>query len=223
MFVFHQLNFVLSVCRIVGGVDFLLHLLSNITDLPVTKSIVKDSGMGKSVGTIEKKSICAGTPNESAIKSRVQAIKDAWKESVKARKEEKAASTSPSEDKPSSHDSDVGSKRSLPSDSSAQVPKKAKMNDGKAPKPASALSNLLRKVAPDSLNGGSPAKSSSKKKRSVKWADHFGSDLNMIKLIGSNDENTPSGEVLHAEPTAGFLDRTKRDRHREKELLAKVK
>ena len=202
----------------------MLHLLSNITDLPVTKSIVKDSGMGKSVGTIEKKSICAGTPNESAIKSRVQAIKDAWKESVKARKEETAASVPPSEDKPSSNDSDVGSKRSLPSAPSAQVPKKAKVIDGKAPKPASALSNLLRKVAPgDSLNGGSPAKSSSKKKRSVKWADHFGSDLNMIKLIGSNDENTPSGEVLHTEPTSGFLDRTKRDRHREKELLAKVK
>mmetsp|Transcript_27438 Transcript_27438/g.65869 ORF Transcript_27438/g.65869 Transcript_27438/m.65869 type:complete len:746 (+) Transcript_27438:1751-3988(+) len=212
----------------VGGVDLLLHLLSNITDLPVTKSIVKDSGMGKTVGTIEKKSICAGTPNESAIKSRVQAIKDSWKESVKARKEETAASAPPSKSK-HSNDSDVGSqqqtaKRSLPSAPSAQVPKKAKVNDGKTPKSASALSNLLRKVVRgDSLNGDSPTKSSSKKKRSVKWADHFGSDLNMIKLIGSNDENTPAGEVLHAEPTAGFLDRTKRDRHREKELLAKVK
>ena len=183
--------------------------------------------MGKTVGTIEKKSICAGTPNESAIKSRVQAIKDAWKESVKARKEETTASAPPSEGKPS-NDSDVGSqktaKRSLPSEPSAQAPKKAKVSDGKAPKSVSALSNLLRKVAPgDSLNGDSPVKSSSKKKRSVKWADHFGSDLNMIKLIGSNDENTPAGEVLHTEPTAGFLDRTKRDRHREKELLAKVK
>ena len=29
-----------------GGVDLLLHLLSNIVDLPVTKSIVKESGMG---------------------------------------------------------------------------------------------------------------------------------------------------------------------------------
>jgi hypothetical protein len=219
-------------------VDLLLFLLSNITDLPVTKSIVKDSGMGKAVGTIEKKSICAGTPNEPAIKSRVQAIKDAWKESVKARKEESCAPTAAAAaaatsaatrvENVTSNDSAVDSlqatKRPFPSTASAQVSKKAKVTDGKGTK-LSSLSNLLRKVAPGdtSSNGDSPAKTSSKKKRSVKWADHFGSNLNMIKLIGSNDENTPAVEVLHAEPTAGFLDRTKRDRDREKQLLAKVK
>lgn len=71
----------------VGAVDLLLLLLTNITDLPVTKSIVKQSGMGKAIGSIEKHSICAGTPNESAIMDRVQGIKKAWNASVKARKE----------------------------------------------------------------------------------------------------------------------------------------
>lgn len=67
-----------------GGMDLLLHLLSNITQLPVTKSIVKDSGMGKAIGSIEKHKICAGSPNESAVKERVKKIKAAWNQSVKA-------------------------------------------------------------------------------------------------------------------------------------------
>lgn len=70
----------------VGSVDLLLHLLSNIIELPVTKTVVKSSGMGKAIGSIEKHSICKGTPNESAIKGRVRQIKDAWNASVKARK-----------------------------------------------------------------------------------------------------------------------------------------
>lgn len=69
-----------------GGVDFLLHLLTNITNLPVTKSVVKDSGMGKAIGSVEKHSICIGSPNETAIKERVKNIKDAWNKSVKALK-----------------------------------------------------------------------------------------------------------------------------------------
>lgn len=64
----------------------MLHLLSSITELPVTKSIVLDSGMGKAVRDIEKHKICAGTPNEAAIKSRVQEVKDAWNTSVKVNK-----------------------------------------------------------------------------------------------------------------------------------------
>lgn len=74
-----------------GGVDLLLHLLTNIKDLPVTKTIVKQSGMGKAIGSIEKHSICAGTPNETAIMDRVHGIKSAWNSSVKARKEDKVS------------------------------------------------------------------------------------------------------------------------------------
>ena len=65
----------------------MLHLLTTIKDLPVTKSLVKQSGMGKAIGTIGKHSICAGTPNESAIMDRVSGIKSAWNASVKARKD----------------------------------------------------------------------------------------------------------------------------------------
>jgi hypothetical protein len=64
----------------------LLHLLSNVTNLPVNKAAVQDSGMGKAIGIIGKHAMCKGTPNESAIKDRVQQIKDAWHASVKARK-----------------------------------------------------------------------------------------------------------------------------------------
>jgi TFIIS helical bundle-like domain len=67
-------------------VDLLLLLLSSITELPVTKSIVLDSGMGKAVRDIEKHKICAGTPNEASIKRRMQEVKDAWNASVKVNK-----------------------------------------------------------------------------------------------------------------------------------------
>jgi hypothetical protein len=70
-----------------GGVDLLLHLLTNIIKLPVTKSVVKDSGMGKAIGSIEKHKICVGTPNEIGVKERVQQIKEAWNKSVKALKD----------------------------------------------------------------------------------------------------------------------------------------
>ena len=65
----------------------MLHMLTNITNLPVTKSLVKESGMGKAIGSIEKNKICAGTPNEIAVKEREKGIKDAWNKSVKALKE----------------------------------------------------------------------------------------------------------------------------------------
>lgn len=70
-----------------GGIDLLLHMLTNLAHLPVTKSVVLSSGMGKAVGSIEKHKIGEGTPNEEAIKERVQQIKDAWNASVKAMKE----------------------------------------------------------------------------------------------------------------------------------------
>jgi hypothetical protein len=59
-------------------------LLSNVIELPVTKSIVKESGMGKAIGSIEKHKICADSPNAVAVKERVAKIKSAWHKSVKA-------------------------------------------------------------------------------------------------------------------------------------------
>jgi hypothetical protein len=78
---------IISYCLLIAGsVDMLLHLLSNVINLPVTTSAVKDSGLGIAVGDIGKHVICKGTPNEATIKERVQLVKDAWRASVKARK-----------------------------------------------------------------------------------------------------------------------------------------
>ena len=63
----------------------LLHILKNIADLPVTTSMVKLSGLGKLVGSIEKHRICSG-PNEGNIREKVDLVKSSWKASVKARK-----------------------------------------------------------------------------------------------------------------------------------------
>jgi hypothetical protein len=48
--------------------------------------MVVDSGMGKAIRNIEKHKICKETANETAINTRVQAVKDAWNASVKANK-----------------------------------------------------------------------------------------------------------------------------------------
>ena len=64
----------------------LLHLLVNITNLPVTKAAIKDSGMGITIGAIGKHAICKDTPNEHAIKEKINQLKDSWNSSVKAKK-----------------------------------------------------------------------------------------------------------------------------------------
>ena len=114
----------------IGGVDQLLHLLSNITSLPVTKSIVKDSGMGKAIGSVEKHRLCKATPNESAIKARVQQIKDAWHASVKARKPLDS--------------SKEGVKRS--SDASSMNSSAKRVKAEIEPKKSSSFTTLLKKV-----------------------------------------------------------------------------
>ena len=70
----------------VGGMDLLLHLLSNIIPLPVTKEMVTSSRLGKLVSSVEKHTICVGSPNESAIKTRINQVKERWSASVKARR-----------------------------------------------------------------------------------------------------------------------------------------
>lgn len=66
--------------------DLLLHLLSNIIPLPVTKEMVTTSRLGKLVSSVEKHTICVGSPNESAIKARINQVKERWSASVKARR-----------------------------------------------------------------------------------------------------------------------------------------
>lgn len=69
-----------------GGVDLLLHLLSNIAMFPVTKEMVTSSKLGKQVAAVEKHKICLQGMNQSAIKERVANVKEEWSASVKRMK-----------------------------------------------------------------------------------------------------------------------------------------
>jgi len=206
-----------------GGIDLLLHLLTKISELPVTKSIVKESGLGKAVGSIEKHRICADSPNKVAIVERVNAIKDAWHKSVKIRKD-RPQNSSPTSDKIWS------SKRGLEnsSQSSSQTAKKIKLDETKK----SSFSSLLKKVDPFSVlnssdkssslaNGDASKKVAASKKpgQRLKWKDHFGGKLEASKII--NDETLP--DENDDEKSGAWSDRKKRDRLREKELIAKAK
>lgn len=124
----------LSVRLLEGGVDLLLHLLSNVADLPVTKSVVKDSGMGKLIGSIEKHSICKGTPNETAIKERVERVKSSWNASVKARKAQDATSSQPA-------------KRPAEIAAASPAPAKKPKTSDEPKKTSSSFSSLLKKVS----------------------------------------------------------------------------
>eukprot|EP00537_Pseudo-nitzschia_pungens_P006995 CAMPEP_0172356736 /NCGR_PEP_ID=MMETSP1060-20121228/1115_1 /TAXON_ID=37318 /ORGANISM="Pseudo-nitzschia pungens, Strain cf. cingulata" /LENGTH=836 /DNA_ID=CAMNT_0013077035 /DNA_START=71 /DNA_END=2584 /DNA_ORIENTATION=+ len=203
----------------IGGIDLLLHLLTNIAQLPVTKGIVKVSGMGKAVGSIEKHRICIDSPNKVAIVERVNAIKDAWKVSVKVRKDKPQNSTPASVSSSSKRDLDTSSQLSSPS------AKKPKMDDSKK----SSLSSLLTKVAPTPIlssgiaNGDSSKKINPLKKtgKRLKWKDHFGGALESSKIL--YDDHTFKDENPEDDPSGSWSDRKKRDRLREKELLAKAK
>ena len=237
-----------------GGIDFLLHLLKNIAELPVTAAMVKNTGLGKLVGSIEKHRIFSG-PNESNIRDRVDLVKTNWKASVKARK---AASEKPP----------VAPKREAPTSNatSSPVTKRAKVADSS---PKSSLSSLLQKVssisAPsdksktangvktekaksdwqasnagknclfaggrringyalthDSLFVASSAVASKKKKPAarVKWADHFGGELQDARLIEGENVVVPESGASSSE---SWNDRKKRDREKEKKLLATMK
>lgn len=124
-----------------GNVDMLLHLLSNIANLPVTKSIVKSSGMGKAVGTIDKHSICSGSPNEESITGRVEKIKEAWKKSVKIRK---GKDDTPKPTIATAENSHVAAKRKI-EPASPVTAKRAKSEEDV--KKGTSLSKLLKKVS----------------------------------------------------------------------------
>ena len=135
-----------------GGVDLLLHLLSMITPLPVTKDMVTSSRLGKAVSAIEKDKICVGTKNEAAIKNRISEVKSRWSASVKAQKS-----------KATNGANNVAVKRQTVEVTSASPPpaKKAKVE---APS-SSSLSSLLKKV--ESSNGkGTTVKPATKPKQS---------------------------------------------------------
>lgn len=129
--------------NLIGGVDLLLHLLTNISNLPVTKEMVTSSKLGKAVAAVEKHKICVGGGNEKVIKERVAKVKENWSASVKRMKnqtEEKGggvkAGTPPS------------AKRGLDAVNAANSAsvKKAKTEEH-AIKKGSSLSSLIKKVS----------------------------------------------------------------------------
>ena len=60
-----------------------------------------------------------------------------------------------------------------------------------------------------------------KQVKRVKWADHFGDPLSVSKMIEGNSSQPSQEEAPDA--TVSWSDRRRRDRLREKELLAQVK
>ena len=272
----------LTVVYFTGSMDFLLHLLSSIIHLPVDKAIVKESGMGKAIGSLAKDKFCRG-PNENAVQERVDQIKDAWHASVKARK---VSATPDVKKEPTQEDPKPlpSSKRKITTEESspetkrkikieAPPPKKVKSN------PGFSMSALLEKVSgnktleskettkwnstqlpKEEVPAPSPkaepsdtaiAKLGSNKEdpapekrgklrvcesrrapgtylivclgkkasKRVKWADHFGIDLEKKANVDGAEENSGAEEKTEV----SWADRKKRDRLREKELLAKVK
>ena len=66
------------------------------------------------------------------------------------------------------------------------------------------------------------AATKSKQKKRVKWKDHFGGNLEAAKII-EKDGDLAEPEEHGDESSVSWSDRRKRDRLREKELLAKAK
>jgi hypothetical protein len=60
-----------------------------------------------------------------------------------------------------------------------------------------------------------------KKSLRVKWVDHFGGDLTASKILEGDDSQVE--QEADSDPSVSWSDRKKRDRLREKELLAKAK
>ena len=54
--------------------------------LPVTKTMVTTSNLGKRVAAVEKHKICVSGMNQKAIKERVSKVKEEWSASVKRMK-----------------------------------------------------------------------------------------------------------------------------------------
>ena len=142
--------------------DLLLQLLTNMVYLPVGKTHVKKSGMGKLIGSIEKHAMVKGTPNEAAVSDRVQKVKDAWQASVKARKARDAAAAEAT--KKSEEAAKAAAAAAIPKKSGEVASKKREANSTSSPTSAkrtktvdsgksSSLSSLLGRVSGTSSSG----------------------------------------------------------------------
>jgi hypothetical protein len=160
----------------------LLHLLSSVTGLPVTKSVVKASGMGKAIGSIEKHALVVGTPNETAVKDRVQSIKDSWHASVKALKGKDVVAIN------------TATKRHLESPVTSPISaKRTKVVDDS--KKVSSFSSLLKKVTSSAGNSGM---------KSVSAAGTSGNGVMDSTLSSKDAEEKSNGSENKGEEESSF-------------------
>jgi len=227
----------------VGGMDLLLHLLTNISPLPVTKEMVTSSRLGKAVAALEKHKICVGSLNETSIKNRVRQVKESWSASVKAQKNQQAPQSSMS-----------GGKRQL----EEHAPTATKKSKRESAASSSSLSNLLKKVENVNNNrtvsaaesarlkaqerdaklkerlgmGGNKTDgtkvaadgSGEKDKRHIRWADDSGKALAVPQENGATLTTDIVQEKATKDPRrSSWTDRKKKDLLHEKELLLQAR
>jgi len=173
--------------------------------------------MGKAIGSLDKHKICAGTPNEGPIKQRTKLLKDAWNKSVKARKEAKPAS--------------AGIKRDVVAPSSPPAQKKVKsekssfssllkkMNPKAPPKVAAALakSGLKSEKQSGQVAEGTSKSPNNKKQKKVQWKE------TLVTIKSYDGDGSPVESKNLGGGPSDLSNRRKRDRLREKELLAQAK
>mmetsp|Transcript_16766 Transcript_16766/g.23671 ORF Transcript_16766/g.23671 Transcript_16766/m.23671 type:complete len:847 (-) Transcript_16766:382-2922(-) len=231
--------------KTIGGTDLLLHMLTHVSELPVSKSVVMSSGLGKAIGGVEKHKICARTKNEDAIKGRIQKIKGNWNASVKqirqrgdnskkeSRKRYREQPSEPSKAVKASQDTKKSSFSNLLAKASASASsdglsaaeaarQKAQQRIAEAQARMAATANRTGdsgnpKPAPQPRKKNFGQESTSKKgSNRVKWADHFGGTLELFR-----EHESTYDRAIH--DTSSWADRRRRDRLQEKELLAKAK
>ncbi|KAL3804534.1 hypothetical protein HJC23_002573 [Cyclotella cryptica] len=220
----------------VGGMDLLLHLLSNIAPLPVTKEMVTTCRLGKAVVAVLKHKICVGSPNEKAISSRVQTVKTSWSEAVKALRN----GTNDSAKRPSEDDGPAAKKvkREAPKPALSSLLKKFQSENVKAasstesdsPKGQDSVAKQKEKTSSANVAAASEAPKESapstitqKKVRKIRWADSSG---NVLAVAHEKKDPTAASasEPMSQDPRVSrWSDRKKKDLSHEKEMLLKAR
>eukprot|EP00567_Pseudictyota_dubia_P000768 CAMPEP_0197466588 /NCGR_PEP_ID=MMETSP1175-20131217/65133_1 /TAXON_ID=1003142 /ORGANISM="Triceratium dubium, Strain CCMP147" /LENGTH=846 /DNA_ID=CAMNT_0043002637 /DNA_START=973 /DNA_END=3513 /DNA_ORIENTATION=- len=233
----------------VGGVDLLLHLLTSVAMLPVTKEMVTSSKLGKAVAAVEKHKICAGSQNESAIKERIARVKEEWSASVKVNKQtgyaplkrpnEVVNEASPKKARTDNHGgaksssfSNLLQKVSAPAKPAAAASGKnlsaAEAARLKAQERVAKLKESLSSLEPPVADASIPQEDSDaamreKDEKHIRWAAKLVTqevEIGTDKTLAGAQENDREEKA----PIAGsWSDHRKRDRLREKEMLLKAR
>ena len=145
---------IIEISTFIGDIDFILHMLESIVKLPVTRSSVADSKLGRAVVAITNSKIFKDLDSSDArveiIQSKINSIKKEWRAAVQ-REQERSPTPSSQNGTTKDTTNTASSKRSrdtqqIVSDNTissrttdAQQPKKKKIGS---------ISDLIRKSAP---------------------------------------------------------------------------